>query len=201
MKKTIVQLTLRALFVGVAFFAFVPLASAHSFTQQAQSQAPMQFCSGEQCDHAEPPPISSCNNDGTLNTKTIYDNTKPAIAIGQLNLFHDESICYTFWAGLKDINAQDGSGCFTITNLQVFETNLDQSAQGAVDSIPHLMCSVGQWESTKMNGWDFNPPLINSSSNYATSTVTDQFGNTNDKTSTKIETCSTAPNGIFCTHN
>jgi hypothetical protein len=183
MKRTIVQLTLRVLFVGMAFFAFAPLASAHTFTPQAQSQAkvPMQSCGGavgKDCDHLPPPPLSNCTNNLALDTKTIYDHNK--VAIGQLNLFADVLDCQAVWIGLKDINSPHNT-CFTITSLAVYETNHDQSAQGALDSIPHLMCSTGQWESTKMNGWTSDGTAYY---NYGHSVVTDELGYANDTTNT-----------------
>ena len=81
MKATIATLTLRGLIVVVALFALVPLA-------HAQNQAPRVAdgqCYGDSCDHVLPPPLSNCNNDITLNTKTIYDFN--GVAIAQLTQF------------------------------------------------------------------------------------------------------------------
>ncbi len=90
--------------------------------------------------------ITSCHphspivvNDISLNTKTFYDFN--GVAIARLSLFADEANCYALWAELKDIY-NPGGQCFTITDLRIIETDHDQSAQGAIDSIPHAMCSL-----------------------------------------------------------
>jgi hypothetical protein len=180
MKRAITKFALRALFVGVAFFAFAPLASAHTLTTQVQLQARVSIatCFGEGCDHFLPPPLSSCINTSTDNIKTIYDHN--SVAIGQLNQFSDDSTCFAVWAGLKDTN-NPGNKCFTITSLAIYETNADYSAQGALDSIPHKMCSPGQWESTKMNGYALDGQLYDDHSH---SVVTDENGFTGLTTNT-----------------
>ncbi len=79
------------------------------------------------------------------------------------------------------------------TVAKIIETDHDQSAQGAIDSIPHTMCSPGQWESTKMNGWTLDQTYYH---DYAHSIVTDELGYTNDITNTVTAHCAGFPRTI-----
>jgi len=164
-----------AILTTLNLFALMGVASAH--TQNAF--VPLTTCTYDGCEGKAPPPAgpSNCKNDADRSIKTIYDNL--GHAIGQLNLFESDepsTSCFTFWAGLKNTSIYT----YTITNEKTIEAGSDNSATGALDSIPHTI-TPGTWESTKMVNWGGTGIGV---CYHSTDTVTDELGDTGIVTNT-----------------